>query len=214
MPRARANKSGPTALEVFSAKRCRRSSLAEILGELHWVCLGLRQEFNALSPGFWQGRVYGAALPKARVYGTGSFRQRNAVRLALPKSRANGIGLARAYGRNIMPKVQVFGKEGSTAPHCQKPGQTSPGLRHWRSFRQRSAIGLALPKSQANGIGLNRAYGRNIMPKVRVFGKEGSTAPHCQKPGQTSPCLRHWRSFRQKKRRRSSLAEIPGEWHC
>ena len=65
------NKPGPTALEVFSAKRCRRSSRAKILGELHWVCLGLRQEYNALSPGFWQGRVYGAALTKARVYGTG-----------------------------------------------------------------------------------------------------------------------------------------------
>ena len=37
----------PTALEVFSAKRCRRSSLAEILGELHWVSPGLRQEYNA-----------------------------------------------------------------------------------------------------------------------------------------------------------------------
>ena len=50
-----------------------------------------------------------------------------------------------------MPKVRVFGKEGSTALHCQKPGQTSPGLRHWRFFRQKSDVGPALPKSRANG---------------------------------------------------------------
>ena len=106
--------------------------------------------------------------------------------------------LARACGRNMMPKVWVFGKEGSTALHCQEPGQTSPGLRHLRPFRQKGAVGPALPKSWANGNRLARACGMNIMPKVRVFGKEGSTALHCQEPGQTSPGLRHWRSFRQK----------------
>ena len=141
------------------------------------------------------------------------FSAKSAVGPALPKSRANGM-LARACGRNMMPKVWGFGKEGSTALHCQEPGQTSPGLRHLRPFRQKGAVGPALPKSWANGNGLARACGMNIMPKVRVFGKEGSTALHCQEPGQTSPGLRHWRSFRQKRCRRSRLAEIPGEWHC
>ena len=122
------------------------------MGELHLVCLGLRQEYNALKSGFLARkglRRFIAKSPGLRHWR--SFRQRSAVGLVLPKSRAKGIGLARAYGRNIMPKVRVFGKEGSTAPHCQKPGQTSPGLRHWRSFRQRSAVGPASPKSRANG---------------------------------------------------------------
>ena len=50
-----------------------------------------------------------------------------------------------------MPKVWVFGKEGSTALHCQEPGQTSLGLRHLRPFGQKGAVGPALPKSWANG---------------------------------------------------------------
>ena len=52
-------------------------------------------------------------------------------------------GLARACGRNIMPKVRVFGKEGSTALHCQKPGPTALEV-----FSARSAVGPALPKSR------------------------------------------------------------------
>ena len=132
-----------------------------------------------------------------------SFRQKGAVGPALPKSWANCTGFAWACGRNIMPKSGFLARKG-----LRRCIAKSPGLRHWRSFRQRSAVGLALPKSRANGIGLARAYGRNIMPKVRVFGKEGSTAPHYQKPGPTALEV-----FSAKRCRRSSLAEILGELH-